>query len=251
MAFDEKELMDRFHRTGDKSARARLAEHYMPLARSLALRYRGGSEPIDDLYQVACLGMIKALDRFDPTRGTSFQAFAVPTVLGELKRHFRDRVLPIHLPRGIKERALEIGRASETLTAELDRPPTVREIARHLEIHEEEALEGLRALEAARTVSLDVPVGGEEGDSPATIDTVGTRDLQLEAVDERVALQRAMGNLEERERTCIKLRFGADMTQEEIASRVGVSQVHVSRILRRALDHLRAEVSLQGHHQAA
>ena len=215
------------------------------------MRYRGGSESVEDLYQVACLGMLKALDRFDPVRGTSFQAYAVPTVLGELKRHFRDRVLAIHLPRGVKERALEISRATEHLTAELDRPPTVRELAAHLEIDEEEALEGLRALEAARTVSLDVPVGGEEGDAPATIDTVGNRDPGLESVESRVALQRAMGSLEERERTCIKLRFGADLTQEEIASMVGVSQVHVSRILRRALDRLRTEVSLQGHSQAA
>ena len=251
MTSDEKELFERFHRTGDMDARARLAEHYLPLARSLALRYRGGSETIDDLYQVACLGMVKALDRYDSTRGTSFQAYAVPTVLGELKRHFRDRVLPIHLPRGIKERALEIARATESLTAELDRPPAVREIALRLEVGEEEVLEGLRALDAARTVSLDVPAAGEEGDAPAAIDSVGTSDPKLDSADSRVALERALGRLEERERTCIKLRYGADMTQEEIASRVGVSQVHVSRILRRALDRLRAEAAMQGYQQVA
>jgi RNA polymerase sigma-B factor len=248
---DESALHEQFHRTGDSSAREKLAEHYLPLARSLAMRYRGGSESVEDLYQVACLGMLKALDRFDPTRGASFQAYAVPTVLGELKRHFRDRVLPVHLPRGLKERALEISRATEALTAELDRPPTVNELAVRLEINEEEVLEGLRALEAARTVSLDVPVGGEEGDSPATIDTVGGADPSFEHVESRVALQRAMGNLEERERTCLKLRYGADMTQEEIASKVGVSQVHVSRILRRALDHLRSETGLQNYQHAA
>jgi len=251
MHLDETDLHERYHRTGDQAVREKLAEHYLPLARSLALRYRGGSESVEDLYQVACLGMLKALDRFDPTRGASFQAYAVPTVLGELKRHFRDRVLPVHLPRGVKERALEISRATEALTGELDRPPTVKELAVRLEIDEEEALEGLRALEAARTVSLDVPVGGEEGDSPATVDTVGTADPAFEKVESRVALQRAMGNLEERERTCLKLRFGADMTQEEIASQVGVSQVHVSRILRRALDRLRAETGLQGYQHAA
>ena len=251
MQLDERDLHDRYHRRGDQSARERLAEHYLPLARSLALRYRGGSESVDDLFQVACLGMLKALDRFDPTRGASFQAYAVPTVLGELKRHFRDRVLPIHLPRGVKERALEISRATESLTGELDRPPTISELAARLEINEEETLEGMRALEAARTISLDVPVGGEEGDSPATIDTVGNADPAFENVESRVALQRAMGNLEERERTCLKLRFGADMTQEEIASQVGVSQVHVSRILRRALDRLRSEVGLKGYQHAA
>jgi RNA polymerase sigma-B factor len=248
---DERDLHERYQRTGDQSAREQLAEHYLPLARSLALRYRGGSESVDDLYQVACLGMLKALERFDPARGASFQAFAVPTVLGELKRHFRDRVLPIHLPRGVKERALEINRATEALIGELDRPPTVSELAARLEISEEEVLEGMRALEASRTVSLDVPVGGEEGDSPATVDTVGTADPGFENAESRVALQRAMGNLEEREQTCLKLRFGADMTQEEIASEVGVSQVHVSRILRRALNRLRSEVGLQGYQHAA
>ena len=251
MQLDEREVHEQYHRTGDQAARDKLAEHYLPLARSLALRYRGGSESIEDLYQVACLGMLKALDRFDPSHGASFQAYAVPTVLGELKRHFRDRVLPVHLPRGVKERALEISKATEALTGELDRPPTVNEVAVRLEISEEEALEGLRALEAARTVSLDVPIGGEEGDSPATIDTVGTADPAFEHVESRVALQRAMGNLEERERTCLKLRFGADMTQEEIASQVGVSQVHVSRILRRALERLHSEVGLKGFQHAA
>ena len=251
MHLDERDLHERFHRTRDKFAREKLAEHYLPLARSLALRYRGGSESVEDLYQVACLGMLKALDRFDPSRGVGFQAYAVPTVLGELKRHFRDRVLPVHLPRGVKERALEISRATEALTGELDRAPTVNELAVRLEINEEEVLEGMRALEAARPVSLDVPVGGEEGDSPAAVETVGTADPAFETVESRVALQHAMGNLEERERTCLRLRFGADMTQEEIASRVGVSQVHVSRILRRALDRLGSENELQGYRHAA
>ena len=251
MHVDERVLHERYHRTGSQAARDQLAEHYLPLARNLALRYRGGSESVEDLYQVACLGILKALDRFDPTRGARFQAYAVPTVLGELKRHFRDRVLPVHLPRGVKERALEISRATESLTGELDRPPTVNELAVRLEISEEEVLEGLRALDASRTVSLDVPVGGEEGESPAAIEAVGKADPAFENVESRVALQRAMGHLEERERTCLKLRFGADMTQEEIASRVGVSQVHVSRILRRALDRLRSEVGLQGYQHAA
>jgi len=193
----EEALLARYHRTKDAAVRDELSAHFLPMARTLAMRYRGSSESIDDLFQVACLGLVKALDRYDPSRGASFQAYAVPTILGELKRHFRDRVLPIHLPRGIKERALEMSRAAEVLTAQLDRPPTVHETAIYLEITEEAAVEALRALEAARTVSLDVPVNGEDGDSPAKIDMVGTRDPRLEAVESKIALQRAMALLGE------------------------------------------------------
>lgn len=201
--------------------------------------------------QVASLGLIKALDRFDPDRGASFQAYAIPTILGELKRHFRDRVLPLHLPRGIKERALEIGRAADSLTAELDRAPTLGELAERVEISQDEAVEALQALEALRTVSLDIPVRGDDGEAPPAAETVGRSDPRLDAVEAQLDVREALQALDERERRCLRLRFVEDLTQEEIATQIGVSQVHVSRTLRRALEKLRAEALEHGLEQAA
>jgi RNA polymerase sigma-B factor len=215
------------------------------------MRYRASSESLDDLIQVASLGLVKALDRFDPYRGASFQAYAVPTILGELKRHFRDRVLPLHLPRSVKERALDIGRAAESLTSELDRAPTLGEIAGRAEVSEEEAIEALQAAEAVRTISLDVPVKGEEGEGPPAAETVGHWDPRLEVLDAQLDVREALEVLDERERSCLRLRFVEDMTQEEIADEVGVSQVHVSRILRRALEKLRSAAVAQGLEHAA
>jgi RNA polymerase sigma-B factor len=248
---DEALLLERLHRTGDECAREELVERFLPLARALAMRYRASSESLDDLIQVASLGLVKALDRYDPTRGASFQAYAVPTILGELKRHFRDRVLPLHLPRGLKERVLDIGRAAEALTAELDRPPTLAEIAARADLTEEEAVEALQAVEAQRTISLDVPVRGEEGEAPTAAETVGNVDPRLEVIDAQLDVREALEVLDDRERSCLRLRFVDDMTQEEIAAQVGVSQVHVSRILRRALDKLRTSPVGRGLEHAA
>jgi RNA polymerase sigma-B factor len=232
-------LFERYHQDGDAAARDELTRRFLPLARALSRRYRSATEPYDDLFQVACLGLVKAIDRYDPVHGASFHAYAVPTILGELKRHFRDRVMPLHMPRSIKERALEVGKVSEALTGELERPPTVREVAERTHMSEEDVVEALGAIEASRTISLDVPVRGDDGDSPAAIEAVGGRDPKLESIESRVAVNEAMQVLDERERRCIQLRFGRDLTQEEIAAEVGVSQVHVSRILRRALDKMR------------
>jgi RNA polymerase sigma-B factor len=175
----------------------------------------------------------------------------VPTILGELKRHFRDRVLPLHLPRGIKERAVGIGRTAEALTAELDRSPTLPEIAERAQISEDEAVEAVQAVEASRTVSLDVPAVGEDGDAPPAAETVGGADPRLETIDTQLDVRDALTVLDDRERSCVRLRFAEDMTQEEIAGRLGVSQVHVSRILRGALEKLRSEVAVQDLDRAA
>jgi len=244
-------LLERYHRGGDRSARDQLVERFLPLARGLAMRYRASSESQEDLFQVASLGLVKALDRFDPDRGATFQAFAVPTILGELKRHFRDRVLPLHLPRGMKERALDLSRAGDQLTAELDRAPTLAEIAGRAQVSEEEALEALQAVEASRTISLDVPVSGEDGEAPPAAETVGRADPRLEAIDEQLDVREVLGVLDDRERSCLRLRFVEDMTQEEIGVEVGVSQVHVSRILRRALEKLRSQAVAHGLEHAA
>jgi RNA polymerase sigma-B factor len=240
LSHTETALFERYRSSSDATAREELAERFLPLARALARRYRSASEPHDDLFQVACLGLLKAIDRYDPAQGASFQAYAVPTILGELKRHFRDRVMPLHMPRGVKERALEVGRVSESLTGELERSPTVREVADRTDMTQDDVVEALGAIEASRTVSLDVPVRGDDGDAPAVVEAVGGRDPLLESIESRVAVNAAMEVLDDRERRCVELRFGRDLTQEEIAGEIGVSQVHVSRILRRALEKMRS-----------
>src|SRR3954454_6100511 len=204
-------LLQRYHRTADESARDELVQRFLPLARALALRYRASSESADDLIQVASLGLVKALQRFDPDRGSSFQAYAVPTILGELKRHFRDRVAPLHLPRAVKERALGIGRTAEALTAELDRSPTLPEIADRARITEDEAMEAMQAMEASRTVSLDAPAAGEDGDAPPAAETLGGADPRLETLDTRLDVRDALAVLDDREHSCVRLRFAKDL----------------------------------------
>jgi RNA polymerase sigma-B factor len=246
-------LIPRHREEGDSAARDELARRFMPMARSLALRYRHGSEPFDDLYQVACLGLVKAINRFDPQRGTSFQSFAAPTILGELKRHFRDRVMPIHLPRGLQEAVLEVNEAADELTSELDHEPSVSELAGRAELSEHEVTEAVQAARAIRTASLDAPVGAGEGEgaSPPLLDTVGDLDQELERAEARTALWRAFRVLDRRERAVIHLRFVADLTQEQIAEQIGISQVHVSRVLSGALAKLRSAVGDEGQLSAA
>jgi RNA polymerase sigma-B factor len=227
---------------GDGVARDELAQRFMPMARSLALRYRHGSEPFEDLFQVACLGLVKAINRFDPERGTSFEGFAAPTILGELKRHFRDRVMPIHLPRGLQEDVLDVNEAADELTSELDREPSVSELAGRAEMSEHDVTEAVQAARAIRTTSLDAPRGEGADASPALLDTVGGLDQELEMVEARTALWRAFRVLDQRERAVVHLRFVSDLTQEQIAERISISQVHVSRILRGALAKLRSAV---------
>ena len=228
--------------TGDAAAREELARRLMPFVRSLAWRYRHGSEPIEDLIQVACLGLVKAIDRFDPKRGASFQSYAAPTVLGELKRHFRDRAMPIHLPRGLKEDLLEVNEAADELTGELDREPSVPELANRVEMSEEKVEEAVRASKALRTISLDSPLRDLEAESAPVMELLGEVDRRLELAEARMALWRAFRVLDRRERVVVHLRFGSDLTQQQIADRIGVSQVHVSRILQAALGKLRTAV---------
>lgn len=195
---------------------------------------------------MASLGLVKAVDRFDPELGTPFEAYAAPTILGELKRHFRDRVLPVHIPRGVKERGQKIGAAVEELTAHLDRSPTVAELATHTGMSVDDTLEALTANEATRTTSLDAPGRSDDKDRPAIIDAVGGTDPRLDSAEELLDVRDAVSGLDERARTCMHLRFVEDMTQEEIAAKVGVSQVHVSRILRSAIETIRAGVEADG-----
>jgi RNA polymerase sigma-B factor len=236
-AADSQDLFERWRRDRDREARDELIARFLPLARKLARRYVQSSEPYDDLVQVASLGLVKAVERFDPDRGFAFTSFAVPTIVGELKRYFRDTGWAIHVDRGAQERARKINEARQAISARTGRPPRVDELAQYLELSEEEVLDGLQVAEAYGTVSLDAPVGGEEDAS--RLDAIGDEDQRLGLIDDQTTIFAAAKHLPQREREILYLRFGEDLTQSEIAERVGVSQMQVSRLLRRSLHRLR------------
>lgn len=240
----ERELWARFGENRDRATREELARRYLPFAKNLALRYRGASESFDDLMQVASLGLVNAIDRFDPERGTPFAAFASPTILGELKRHFRDRVWTVRVPRGLHDRMAEVDKAIAALTVELQRSPSVGEIAAKLKVEPGDVLEVLEANHNRRPLSLDRPVGGDEEESPAS-EWVGDDDEGFELIEDKLALEGVLPHLDERERLVLHLRFVEDLTQSQIAERIGHSQMHVSRILRRTLERIRDEVAEQ------
>jgi len=224
---------------------------FLPFARSLALRYRGGTEQIEDLVQVANLGLVQAVDRFDPDRGASFKSFAAPTILGELKRHFRDRVWTVRVPRSLHDRMSEVDSAVADLTRELQRSPSVREIAAHLSIQEDAVLEVLEAGPNRRPLSLEHPGGrGEDPDESTPNEWIGEEDSGFELIEGRIALEEAIPHLSERDRLVLRLRFVEDMTQSQIAERIGHSQMHVSRILRSTLQKIREWIEQEGIREA-
>jgi RNA polymerase sigma-B factor len=232
----EAELLLAYEQTGDLAARAALIERFMPLARDLALRYRHTGEPLEDLTQVACVGLMKALDRFDPSHGSRFVSYAVPTILGELKRHFRDRGWALHVPRGVQERALRVTATAERLAKRLGRSPTVREVAQAAGMSTEQALEAMEAAAAYETTSLEAPGRPtDDGESQSLADTMGADEHGYEVVELASVLAPGVGGLQPREREILRLRFEEDLTQREIGERLGISQMHVSRLLRRAL----------------
>ncbi len=245
---DENELLRQYAETHDPRLKEELVKRFLPLARSLALRYRGASEQLEDLIQVASLGLVKALDGFDLERGRSFIAYAAPTILGELRRHFRDRVWELRLPRGLQERTMAVQEAAQKLAEEHGQTPTVAQIAERLEITEEEVSEALQAEEARRTLSLDVPRSREDSESVPMIETVGKAETGFDRVEAQFAAEGAP--LTERERTVLRLRFEHDLNQYEIGRRLGVSQMQVSRIMRKALrkllDAVQAEAGGEG-----
>ena len=231
------ELFVRWAKDGEVPARDTLIERFLPLARKLARRYAGSNEPYEDLVQVASLGLVKAVERFDPGRGFAFTSFAVPTIVGELKRHFRDAGWALHVDRSAQERARKIAEARREVSSRQGRSPTVPELAEYLECSEEEVLEGLQAAEAYDTVSLDAPARGEN-ETVRRLDTLGGEDDRLGRVDDQATVFAAAQHLPERERRILYLRFGEDLTQAEIADRVGVSQMQVSRLLRKSVKRL-------------
>jgi RNA polymerase sigma-B factor len=229
-----------FERRAGASARnadrAALVEQHLGLARHLALRYRDRGEPIDDLVQVASVGLLKAADRFDPSRGVTFATFAVPTILGELRRHFRDRGWALRVPRDLKEAALRVTRA---LQAYGGRAPTPAELAKVTGLTLETVVEALEVAGAHHTLSLDVPVGDEEDSGTTMLDQLSAPDDALARARDRVTLAGLVHVLDEREREILRLRFEEDLTQSEIGARIGVSQMQVSRIIRGALARMR------------
>jgi RNA polymerase sigma-B factor len=234
--------------TGSPRVREELVRRHLPLARKLALRYHGGGEPLDDLVQVANTGLVKAVDRFDPERGHAFSSFAVPTILGELRRHFRDHAWQAHVPRGMQERVQALDQARARAGERDGRAPSVATLAREMGISEEEVLDALVARQAASASSLDAPAGpGQDDEAGTTLGALlGEADRRLELVDVVVSLRPAISALPALDREVLGLRFVEDLTQEEIGQRLGVSQMQVSRVLRRSLSRLRrvAEVHM-------
>jgi RNA polymerase sigma-B factor len=233
------ELFNRWRRYADRGARDELIERFLPLARKLARRYIPSSEPYEDLVQVASLGLVKAVERFDPARGYAFTSFAVPTIVGELKRYFRDAGWALHVDRGAQERARKVIDAQQKITAQTGRPPTVGELSQYLEVSEEEVLDGLQTAEAYDAVSLDAPMQSDADGATSRLEGIGTDDDRLELVNVQATIFAAAKHLPQRERQILFLRFGEDLTQTEIAERVGVSQMQVSRLLRKSLQRLR------------
>jgi RNA polymerase sigma-B factor len=221
--------------------RDRVIEAWLPLARHLAARYNGRGEPADDLLQTAVVGLIKAVDRYDADRGVEFTGFAIPTILGEVKRHFRDRTWSVRVPRRTQELRMAITDANNVLMHTLGRSATVADIAAHLKITEEEVLEGLEGARAYSATSLSTPVAADE--SMSLGDTLGEDDHEYELTELRMVLGVAMAHLDEREQTILSLRFYGNMTQSDIAARIGVSQMHVSRLITRALAKLHTELT--------
>lgn len=238
-AAESAELFERWRAGGDRRARDQLIERFLPLARKLARRYAQSSEPYEDLVQVASLGLVKAVERFDPSRGFAFSSFAVPTIVGELKRYFRDTSWAVHVDRSAQERARKITDAQHKLSARTGRVPSVPELAEYLELSQEDVLDGLQAAEAYGAVSLDAPLTGDDDEDSSRLDALGAEDARLLLVDDQASIFAAARHLPAREREILYLRFGEDLTQSEIADRVGVSQMQVSRLLRRSLQRVR------------
>lgn len=231
-----------YRRTRDRELRNELVEEHVRLADFLARRFAHRGESADDLRQVALIGLLKAVERFEPERGLQFSSFATPTIVGELKRHFRDRVWTVRVPRGLHDRMAEVDKAIGELTEKLQRSPSVSEIAKRLELEETDVLEVLEANHNRRPLSLDRPAGSEEPDESSPSEWIGNEDKGFEIAEGRIALDAAIPRLGEREQLVLRLRFVEDMTQTQIAERIGCSQMHVSRILRRTLQQLREQV---------
>ena len=235
---DDGSLLALYHAHGDASARDELIQRYLPLVRRLAKRYSYTTEPLDDLCQVGAIALVNAVERYRPGKGASFQAYAIPTIVGELRRHFRDTGWALHIPRALQDRAREAGIAVARLQAELGRSPTIAELAQWMDVGREEVIEALEVRMAYDTASLEATT--TEGEDRGWLARLGEEDDRFEMAEYHAMFERTMRALPARERLVLHLRFTEDLSQSEIARRVGLSQMHVSRLLRRAVTRLQA-----------
>jgi len=242
----DRDLLRRYHEQGDLEARERLIEQYLPLVRSLARRYSYRGEQLEDLVQVGCIGLIKAIDRFDVDRGVELTTYATPNIIGEIKRHFRDKGWSVRVPRGLQELNVRLSHLVEDLTVQLERSPTIAELAKAAGVEEEEVLEALESGQAYATLSLSAPTGGgEEGSDLDPLESLGELEHEYEVSEDRAVLAPGLRVLDERERRILHLRFFEGLTQSQIAQQVGISQMHVSRLIRRALNKIRDEIAVE------
>lgn len=240
------ELFRKFKEEGDMDAREKLVMSHLNLVRFLANKFKNRGEPLDDLVQVGYLGLLKAIDRFDPSRGLEFTTFATPTIMGEIKRHFRDKGWSVRVPRRLQELSAKVNQTTDVLTRQLQRSPSVEEIAEHLDVSVDEVLEAMESSSAYSSVPLEAPSGADSDDSPSVLDRYATEDNDLAFTDDRLVIEEALEGFSPREREVIELRFLKGMTQIEIAERLGISQVQVSRLLRRTLKKIQDKIDPEG-----
>jgi RNA polymerase sigma-B factor len=238
-------LLRRYREEGDLRAREELIEQYMALVRSLARRYAYRGEPFEDLVQIGAVGLIKAVDRYDPDRGVELTTYATPNIVGEMKRHFRDRAWAVRVPRAMQELNVQLVALTEDLTTQLARSPTIPELAAASGAAAEDVVEALECSRAYTAVSLFVTAAGDGDEEVDLLDAIGTVDDGYEASEDRDVLAPGLRALDERERSILRLRFFDGLTQSQIAQHVGISQMHVSRLIRRALDRVRSEIEAQ------
>jgi RNA polymerase sigma-B factor len=241
---DDRILLRRYHEDGDLQAREQLIEQYMSLVRSLARRYSYRGEQLEDLVQIGAIGLIKAIDRFDLERGVELTTYATPNIIGEIKRHFRDKGWSVRVPRGLQELNVQLSRLVEQLTVQLSRSPTIPELAKAAGVEEEEVLEALESGRAYTSLSLSVGGGGGgDDDDLDPLESLGTEEHQYEVSEDRAVLAPGFKALDERERKILQLRFFEGLTQSQIAQQVGISQMHVSRLIRRSLEKIRETIA--------
>lgn len=241
-----RELFRKYKENGDMEAREKLVMSHMNLVRFLANKFKNRGEPIDDLIQVGYLGLLKAIDRFDPDRGLEFTTYATPTIMGEIKRHFRDKGWSVRVPRRLQELSAKVNQATDTLTNELQRSPKVEEIAAYLDASVDEVLEAMESSSAYSSVPLEGGSNSDSEDAPSVIDRYATEDNALNFTDDRLVIEETLKGFSPREREVIELRFINGMTQIEIAERLGISQVQVSRLLRRTLKKIQDKIDPEG-----
>jgi RNA polymerase sigma-B factor len=243
MAGDDKILLRRYHEDGDLAAREELIERYMSLVRSLARRYAYRGEQLDDLVQIGAIGLIKAIDRFDLERGVELTTYATPNIIGEIKRHFRDKGWAVRVPRGLQELNVQVSKLIEQLTVQLGRSPTIPELAKAAGVEEEYVLEALESGRAYSSVSLSTGGGSDEDGELDPLESLGTIEHEYEVSEDRAVLAPGFKVLDARERKILHLRFFSGLTQSQIAAEIGISQMHVSRLIRRSLEKIREEIA--------